>query len=342
MPSLLAVAGAAHEGGAEISLLRLLVGLRARGWSVALATPGPGHLAERARALGLAGPHLPVGGLAPRTGRAALRSFAPVRRLARRADLTYLNGTIAARLLPALAGRPSVLHVHDLVDRVPPFWRLASLVLTPSRAAATRLHGLLPHVVGVPVDTEGVRPLARTAGGPVVGYVGRIEPAKGVLDLARAAAALRDDGARVVIVGEDVNGTDRAYRDAVVGAPGVEHLGWIDGAAGHMAALDVLVLPSHKEVLPCVLAEAMAAGTPVVATRVGGTPELVEDGVTGRLVEPGDPAALAAAIRDVLARRPAMAAACRERAPRWNADAYAERIEALIAPAARVRAPSGR
>lgn len=330
MPSLLAVAGAAHEGGAEISLLKLLVGLRERGWSVALATPGPGHLADHARALGLDGPYLPVGGLEPRTGRPALRSYLPLRRRARRADVTYLNGTIAGRLLPALAGRTSVLHVHDVVERVPPFWRLASLVLAPSRAAGSRLRGLLAHTVGVPVDLAAPAPAVPWAvepSRPVVGYVGRVEPAKGVLDLARAAPLL---DARVVIVGDDVNGTDPAYRDAVVRAPGVEHHGWVDGAAGLMGALDVLVLPSRREALPCVLAEAIAAGTPVVAARTGGTPEVVEEGVTGRLVEPGDPAALAAAITDVLARREEMAAACRARAARWDANAYVDRVATLM------------
>ena len=61
-----------------------------------------------------------------------------------------------------------------------------------------------------------------------------------------------------------------------------------------MRHLDVLVLPSHQEPFGTVLAEAMAVGTPVVATRVGGLAEVVQDGVTGRLVAPGDPAALAA------------------------------------------------
>ena len=337
MPFLLAVAGAAHEGGAEVALLRLLVRLRARGWEVTLTTPRAGGLDDRARELGLGGgPHLPVGGLAAGAGREALRSFGPLRRLARRADVVYLNGTLAGRLLPAAAGRRTVLHVHDLVDRVSPLWRLASVVLTGSRAAADRLGRLRAQVVGFPVEL-GLRaaapPWRPEPGRPVVGYVGRIEPAKGVLDLARAAPALREAGARVVVVGEDSNATDAAYRAAVVGAPGVEHVGWIPDAAGLMPFLDVLVLPSRREALGGTLAEAIAAGTPVVAARTGGTPEVVEDGVTGRLVAPGDPAALTAAILDVLDRRETMAAACRARAGRWDAGAYADRVgRLLVAP----------
>ena len=80
-----------------------------------------------------------------------------------------------------------------------------------------------------------------------------------------------------------------------------------------MRHLDVLVVPSREEPFGTVLAEAMAVGTPVVATRVGGLPEVVEDGETGVLVEPGDPAALAAGVLEVLDRRAEMGAAARVR-----------------------------
>jgi glycosyltransferase involved in cell wall biosynthesis len=75
----------------------------------------------------------------------------------------------------------------------------------------------------------------------------------------------------------------------------------------------------------------MAVGTPVVATAVGGVPEVVQDGVSGRLVATATAEELAAAVLDVLANRAEMGAAARVAARRFDADNYAERVEHLIA-----------
>jgi glycosyltransferase involved in cell wall biosynthesis len=168
----------------------------------------------------------------------------------------------------------------------------------------------------------------------VIGFVGRIEPRKGPLDLVRAAPAIHREApsARVVVVGDDPYGTDPAYTRAVMNSSEVEHHPWIANAPGLMRHFDVLVLPSHQEPFGTVLAEAMAVGTPVVATRVDGLAEVVRDGVTGRLVAPADPQALAAAILEVLSRRAEMGAAAREHAKRFFAADYVERVERLIAP----------
>jgi glycosyltransferase involved in cell wall biosynthesis len=74
----------------------------------------------------------------------------------------------------------------------------------------------------------------------------------------------------------------------------------------------------------------MAVGTPVVATSVDGLPEVVEDGVSGRLIRPGDPDGLAAAVLEVLARRSEMGAAAREKAHQFNVGDYVDRVEQLI------------
>jgi glycosyltransferase involved in cell wall biosynthesis len=332
---LLAVAAVDQPGGAEIHLLRLLAGLQPRGWDLTLSTPGRGVLREQALASGYGWRALPVGGLTRGGGAPALRSWPAVRRLSRQFDVVYLNGTVCGRLLPALAaGARSVLHVHDMVRRVPRFWRRADLVLADSRAVAERLKGCRAHVVYGPVelDPPPAQPPWPIDGSPVIGFVGRIEPRKGPMDLVLAAPAIRREvpGARVVMVGSDPFGTDPAYTQAVIGSSVIEHYPWSDAAPGLMRHLDVLVLPSREEPFGTVLAEAMAVGTPVVATSVDGLPEVVRDGITGRLVTPGDTDELALAVLDVLAHRQQMGAAAREDARRFAVDDYVERVERLI------------
>src|SRR5947209_7895720 len=191
---LLAVCAVTHPGGAEVGLLRLLD--RRQGWSVTLATPGDGPLREAARGRGWPTATLALGGLQRGAGARALLAMPAARRLAARHDVTYLNGTVAGRLLPALRGRRTVLHVHDMVERVPRFWRGASLVLADSRAVAERLRGLRAQVVGCPVelDPPPLAPPWPPGEDPVVGFVGRLEPRKGPDVLAAAAPRLREAG----------------------------------------------------------------------------------------------------------------------------------------------------
>ena len=336
---LLAVAAVDHPGGAEIHLLRLLAGLATRDWSITVTTPGDGPLRDTAQRAGYDWRALPVGGLAAGAGARALLSWPKARALAAEAEVVYLNGTVCGRLLPALPSGAArrVLHVHDMVTRVPRFWSRADVVLADSNAVAQRLRGLHADVVYGPVDpapAEVPAPWPRNGdSGPVVGFVGRIEPRKGPLDLVRAAPLIRRavPDARVVVVGGDPYGSDRSYTDSVTGSPEIELHPWTDDAPGLLRHLDVLVLPSYEEPFGTVLAEAMAVGTPVVATRVGGLAEVVDDGVTGRLVEPGAPERLAEAVLDVLAHRAEMGAAARERAARFNVADYVDRVERLIA-----------
>ena len=333
---ILAVCAVAHPGGAEIGLLRLAPRLTARGHELTLATPGPGPMDDA----GLPVVRIDSGGMQARAGARAVRSWPRVRRLARDADLVYLNGTVSARLLPALAGRRTVLHVHDIVDRVPPFWRMADAVLADSQAVADRLTGLRADVVYCPVELDVPEQPApwppNGSDGPIIGFVGRLEPRKGPLDLARAAPAIRAGapGARIVLVGDDPYDSAPEYVRQVRAAEGVEHVPWVADGAAVMRHFDVLVVPSRQEPFGTVLAEAMAAGTPVVATRVGGLAEVVADGETGRLVEPGRPDELAAAVLEVLEHRSRMGAAALQRAQRFGADAYADRVEAILLKAA--------
>jgi glycosyltransferase involved in cell wall biosynthesis len=330
---LLAVNAVDHPGGAEVGLLRLASRLRERGWEVTLTSPGEGPISEA----GYPWLRLDVGGLGHGEGARAVGSWPRALRLAQRFDVVYLNSTVCGRLLPALRGTRSVLHVHDIVDRVPRHWSSADVVLADSQAVADRLTGLDAHVVYCPIELDpppADPPWPPNGNGPVIGFVGRIEPRKGVLDLIAAAPAIRErsPGAEVVIVGDDPWGWFPDYLAEVRSARDVIHVPWHENAAGLMRHFDVLVAPSLQEPFGTVLSEAMAVGTPVVATRVGGLVEVVDDGVTGLLVEPGEPQALAAGVLEVLRRREAMSGAARQAARRFGADAYADRVEALIRP----------
>src|SRR5256714_2857377 len=144
--SLLAVAPVGDPGGAEVALLRLLEGLDERGWRIALSTPGAGELRDAGRAAGWATVSLPLGGLRRRRGARAVGSWMRARRLAGAHDVVYLNGAVCGRLLPALRGSGArlVLHVHDVVARVPGIWHGADVVLAASQAVADRPDGLGP------------------------------------------------------------------------------------------------------------------------------------------------------------------------------------------------------
>jgi glycosyltransferase involved in cell wall biosynthesis len=301
-------------------------------WEILLSTPDPGPLSES----GFPWAQLPVGGLGRGQGARALAAWPRARHLARGRDVVYLNGTICGRLLPALVGRRTVLHVHDIVERVPAIWRLADVVLAASQAVADHLRPLHAHVVYCPIELEPAdcTPPWPTGPGPIVAFLGRIEPRKGPLDLIRAAPAIKAGapGARIVLVGSDPFASDPGYVAAVRAADEVEHYGWVADGAALMRHVDVLVAPSYQEPFGTVLSEAMAVGTPVVATRVGGLAEVVDDGVNGRLVDPGRPDQLAAAVLDVLANREAMGLAASRAARRFDADLYATTVEQLIAP----------
>jgi len=132
--------------------------------------------------------------------------------------------------------------------------------------------------------------------------------------------------------------------------PRVQFMGHRDDVPAILTASDLFVLPSASEASPNVVLEAMAARLPVVATRVGGIPELVDDGVTGHLVPPSDPDALATAILDLLDhpnRAAAFGQAGRMRIAReYSFDRMVAQFEALYMPGSAtaisaVRKPSG-
>jgi glycosyltransferase involved in cell wall biosynthesis len=165
---------------------------------------------------------------------------------------------------------------------------------------------------GLPGNGEAVRREWNIPPGvPVVGVLARLLRIKGQDVFLRAAALIASNNphVRFVIVGD--NNIDHQYKEelkrlsARLGLEDrVVFTGFRTDVPDLLAALSIVVSPSlGLEGLSNSLLESMAAGLPVVATRVGGTPEIVEDGKTGLLVSPGDPEALAAAISRLLQDR---------------------------------------
>jgi glycosyltransferase involved in cell wall biosynthesis len=145
-------------------------------------------------------------------------------------------------------------------------------------------------------------------GAPVVLVVSRLNPLKGLETFLQAAALVATEfpTVRFVIVG-DTNPNERPYWSTLTSL--TVRLGLTDRLtfAGLrrdvpqlLSAATISVMPSLNEALSNVVLESMAAGAPVVATRVGGTPEAIADGVNGLLVPPGDPAAMASAMAALL------------------------------------------
>ncbi len=140
----------------------------------------------------------------------------------------------------------------------------------------------------------------------VIGFVGRIVRDKGIVELADAWRTVRDacPDAHLLIVGpveerDGVPETERSLRQD----PRVHFAGMDWNTPPLYAAMDVLVLPTYREGLPTVALEAAAMGLPVIATRIPGCVDAVQDGITGTLVPARDSAALAAAMRTYLQNR---------------------------------------
>jgi glycosyltransferase involved in cell wall biosynthesis len=284
-------------------------------------------------------------------------------------DWRGIRGSAAAsfRLVRTIAAvRPAYLHLHAGGGTLPILGRLARagcvivhqhgrvrderragpevfrangahLVIANSRATAACVRHPRVRIVhpGTPPGPEHVR-ADPDSGGPVIGTACRLVPIKGVSVLLEAFARLSAEfpRARLEVAGtgpEEVRLRDAAAARGV--AERVRFLGWVRDLPAVSAAWQVFVLPSLEEAFGIAAVEAMHLGLPVVATHAGGLPEVVEHGVTGLLVPPGDPSALAAAIGELLrsaAYRRTLGDAGRRRArERFGTEAMAAAMAAV-------------
>ena len=318
------------RGGMEMMVARLARALGLRGHAVGVTcTQFGGPLAGELENDGIRVSIVPALGLlsnarAPRLER-WLRSVRPD--VVHVHSGTWLKTARAARS----AGVPRVVHtVHGLLDRER--WpdalqkRLAARYTDHVVAVSEPLRQFIAsqiarpagsvHLIPNGIDTERFRPGHRTgmlrrkagipADGVVVGNVARLQDVKNheLLIGAFGGLARRLPNAHLVIVGE---GPLRQSLTAQVERLGLGDRVHLIGAEADPAPLyrefDLYVLPSKAEGTSMSLLEAMASGTPVVATAVGGTPDLLGHGLRGRLVPPGDPGSLEQAMYDALADR---------------------------------------
>lgn len=214
---------------------------------------------------------------------------------------------------------------------------LASLPARLRSRTEVVLHGIdLAAVRGQRDSRHEVRKeLGVPADGTIVGTVANLRPIKGNADLFAAARVVLDEepNVRFVTVGQGPQEEElRQLHDSLDLGDGLLMLGHRPDAVRVMGACDVFCLASHREGLPVALMEALALGLPIVATDVGGIPEVVDDGVEGTLVPPADPRRLADAVLDLARddeRRQQMADAARRRGESLSVEGAVRRTEAI-------------
>jgi glycosyltransferase involved in cell wall biosynthesis len=228
--------------------------------------------------------------------------------------------------LRAVGGTAEIMTVRRAAAVITLTERLAG-ALRDSAVPAERLH---PIPSGVRLDRFGAAAAPAGLPRPAVVYVGRLHRQKGLDTLLRAVARL--PGVQAVLVGDGPQRGALQRLAAGLGVAGRLHVtGFVPHSevAGMLAAADVVVLPSRYEELGTSLLEAMAAGRPVVASRVGGIPEVVRDGADGLLVPARDEAALASAISRLLRDAPlaeSLARSARARAASYDWRGLAQRV----------------
>lgn len=317
-------------GGSQTHLLQVLRLLDRDHFEPLLCClTGRGALLDAARATGARVFTGGLGGLkSPRAALALARLAGTMRR--ERIDIVHnyllranVVGTLAARAarVPLVLTSKRGCHERRGVEMVGARLsnRLADCVTTNAQAVREFVHEHegcpTEKMVVIPsgIDTDRFAPLAPAdhrgalgipADGPLVGIVTRMRVRKGVEEFLRAMAIVRRTrpDARAVLVGVPAL---EPPLDALVAAEGLEaHLHLLAPRSDMpevFSAFDLFVLSSHGEGMSNAILEAMAMEKPVVATDVGGTREVVGEGVTGHLVPPRDPVALAEGILRVLA-----------------------------------------
>jgi glycosyltransferase involved in cell wall biosynthesis len=224
-------------------------------------------------------------------------------------DIVHIHwGGRGVRWVASRAGNSKVLfHLHARMDESIGFKPIevrtdnSDIVVAVSHAvAATSIHPNTKVIhTGVPQSD-----IARaTPVGMKIGTAGRLLKLKGLSYLLRAISVLRQEfpDLRLQIAGDGPEHSKLQQEIGVLGLTDiVEFLGWLPDINSVLQEWQIFVQPSLEEGLPVAVLEAMSSKLPVVASAVGGLPEIIQDGITGRLVPPADPEALASCLRPML------------------------------------------
>lgn len=315
------------------SVIETTIRLTGDEWDHLVLVPGPsshnaafvragGRLVDLGRREHLILRRGPLGSSGPRHLAQLARDVPRIAVMLRRERVTLVHSHSSAYLGAAIAARvmrvPVIVHVHERLDRLPE--RLARRYRRVVALAASRIVLIARFMVeewrGAGADAAFIPNTSlievaaeRGPGVPVVGFLGRIAPRKGIEHLLRAmpAVLLRCPDARLVVVGGPAEPEDYAYLDALkeevvaLGiAEAVTFAGPVEDVSDTFSSFRVLGFTSPIDIAPITVLQAMAAGLPVVSASHGGAQDMVLDGQNGFNVEPCDDAAIADRLIDLL------------------------------------------
>jgi glycosyltransferase involved in cell wall biosynthesis len=325
MNAVLFIEHLAGIGGGQICLLELLRKLDRTRFDPVVVCVSRGELYDRIAETGAKVEVIDFRGVRRKSPLATVGSIRSIAKIIRRYRIRLVHVNSQKALLVAIpaslaTGVPILWHCHvdsdfgrlyDVVSSLAAKIIVVNSEFVRHRFDSIRLAAKKIRLVYNGIDLRKIRPADRgrlirqefgiDAGALVVGTLGRLQAEKGMEYFFEAAPAIAREipGAKFLVVGGSLDPTDpyesklRSMAHRLGVAPQTTFTGFRPDIADCISAMDIVVIPSLREGLPLAVAEAMAMEKPIVASAVGGIPEMIESNVSGALVPPGDSAAIA-------------------------------------------------